>query len=146
MKKFATLGILVFAVLLVGMFADNPHTPRAPIVVAEQTIVGRFGSSPSVPLFTPASDGTFRLSVYVSSASCSFSSGTPTQVGVTWNDGIDNRIKYSPGPQCNGVGYSMSPLDYTAVIHGSAGQAISFSVVAYDSTDAFSYYLVLEQL
>lgn len=60
--------LLLFVVLLPGawLLADNPHSlPAAPIVVAQSDNVGQTAAIAPFTLFTPLTDGDYRLSIYL---------------------------------------------------------------------------------
>jgi len=63
MKKLAIAFVLLLACAWFAL-ADNPHIPRGPVIIAEASFLNQTADLPETTVFTPATTGMYRVSVY----------------------------------------------------------------------------------
>jgi hypothetical protein len=73
MKKLSILAVIAVVLIALGLYADNPHVPRGAVIVAQQNFVSDGTGVPWTTIFTPSTDGVYRLSIYTTLPSSSSS-------------------------------------------------------------------------
>jgi len=136
--------LLIVAALCAMSGAAFAQCATMPCVVATTSLTNqREGIAPTI-LYTPATEGTFRINMYMSTTAGPRNAGQ-WEVFFRWTDNIAMR-KINMGAQ-NG---STSVPFGTIVVHDLAGQPLVYRTVAVDGRDIVSkrydLYIVVEQL
>ena len=131
--------------------------PRPPAVVGKVTLTAQSNQIPQTTIFTPRTNGLFRLSYYGTSTVASSSYGC-WEVWFYWTDEAGshqnqfNNLLYPGSIQgCDAVGieadYS-APTEDATIIRGIAGAPIQFAVVPLYNTEGSQYelFISVEQL
>lgn len=132
MKKILLCAVMVIGVIM-GVTLPSTHaSSKTPRIVAQQSFLNQSGSLSATTIFTPTSEGDFRVSVYASGAS-SLSGAT---LGVLWTDARANRT-FAPS-------ISDSFVSSTEVVHSAVSQPIQVEVLT--SNTAYDVYVTIEEL
>ncbi len=139
MKLLRLLALLVIG-FSIGAFAQ---CATFPCVVASATLTNQTAAIPSTPIFTPTSDGIFRVSAYLS-ASASTSKSAYTYVLVGWTDENGPRKTGSQAYQNN------SNAEFTNfTLRDLAGQPLLYQTLYVPSKGTgmtYNLYITVEQL
>lgn len=146
-KIFASF--LVVAALSSLLLAQNPHKKNATVVIARKSFRNQVGPIPTTTLFTPASNGDFRVSVYLESGTITAPfPNNQIWVNAIWTDDF--------AQQCIAEGGFLSSGKYTqgsTVIHGIANKPIVINgggpgacATTPDTIDQYNAFVTLEKL
>jgi hypothetical protein len=131
---------LIFLLLAVSVvFATNPHTPRAPIVVAEATYINQNLDLAQTTVFTPSSDGLYRITAYVEFVPTN--SANTTNVLAFWTDNEKTKGANLSVAGNNG-------LFVPVTVYALAGTPISIETngTSLASGSEYNLYVTVEQL
>jgi hypothetical protein len=138
------LGVVVLAAALVPHWNVEASKP-VPVIVSKQSFINQTSSIGTTALFTPAVDGDYRISLYVSGYVVACNSGASTlapHVHLDWTDDLksnSNTFDLSVGNHC--AWDSIQGF----IIHATAGNPINVSTTVF-SSDAGNYYFTVEEL
>ena len=117
------IGLCSFLFITIILFADNPHVPKAPVVVAQSDNPGQTVVIPPFTLYTPTISGDFRLSTYLEAPNVS---GLNALCSITtWTDDVQSESDLLD------MGLNTGQPTYTRetlVIHAVAGIPITVGV------------------
>lgn len=136
MRKIA---LFIALLLFVGIsIADNPHTPRGPIIVADVPLMAQTGLIQQATLFTPANAGLYRITAYAEA------SAQPTgQIGVSLN--------WADDFSTNNFAFVLNggfPAQGSVTIYSVAGSPVTFqsSPGGLSTGETYNLFFVVEQL
>ena len=146
MKKHLVFAFVVSLLAFGLVRADNPHVPRGPVIVADITLSGQ--TSQTAALFTPSTDGTFRISTYMEFFG---TPGSTTAVNelLSYTDDLQfEQFNHSAG------GAPVAPCQLgmvcsiTTVIRDKSGAPITVDIEPSNLPAGASYtaYVIVEQL
>lgn len=153
MKGFKIVALLFVVWMGLHFIAS---VPCAPITVAEQSFLTQTASIGSTTLYTPDSDGNFRVSVY-SSSTKSMGSSVGMCPFLSWTDDTQAHTAQSlvqndgEGACLNSGGSGSDAAIYGHAIwfiHALSGQAISIStsVGSVPASTSYNMYVEVEKL
>lgn len=156
MKSALALLLLSLCLAAVAAAQDNPTksfaaTATYPQIVAKVSLTGKTATIPATNILTPATSGTYRLSVYWTETVANSASG-PWQLVLAWSDEV--------GPETTGQGPSYLLLypgsfppfafvQQSLIVRAAAGVPITYSVVGYAGgtpSGTYDLYIVAEKL
>jgi hypothetical protein len=149
--KHYLVAMAVFVLCISGMAqtrkairSDGTECPTLPCVIASVTLTDQSTAALRVPIFTPTSDGIFRISSYMTT-----SDGTVKraywELSLGWTDNLATRSALALDVFPNGVAGATQlqstvagqPLTYTVKPHGGGGGVGGMT---------YNLRLILEQL
>jgi len=146
---------LLLALTTLTFGQDTTHTSAtavSPRIVARVALTAQTAGIPTTPLYTPAADGLFRISVYATMSTAG--STGKWWVNTFWTDdgGAEENTAYqlpangkAPTASCNSVGSACGPSVW--VVSDKAGVPLSYDVEAHaGAAGTYDVYIVVEQL
>lgn len=112
-----------------------------PCTVASISLTDETSSTSNVTIFTPATDGLFRVNVYMESARIN---GSDWAIGLGWTDSEETRVY-------PGNGYTVGPGGFgtfTQVVHDLAGQPMTYRVqgAKHSAGTSYNLFITVEEL
>lgn len=124
----------------------------SPSIVASQNFLNQTatssGTTTPITLFTPASAGLFRVSVYITSTAHTVGDNGIVTVNIEYNDGIyGSATDFQPFENNNGIA-AAQPFILNSIWCASGQPIKIFFATSYSGGTAFVYnaYTVIEQL
>jgi hypothetical protein len=162
---YKNLSIAVLLVAFGFVAARSAGTPAPtltpPAIVKKVILANQTAPIPTTTIFTPASNGLFRLSVYITQVVPAEKQGSQSnwQYQFNWTDDAGPESPLAPlmwvgsaqtPPKAWGVPYYSESPGTVTVFEAIAGQPVSFSVNLVDPAGVgggtYSLYFVVERL
>jgi hypothetical protein len=147
--KRILLMIAAIPTMSVGAFAQCASFP---CVVATASVTNNTTGIDPTTLYTPPAEGTFRVSVYMSTTGGGGNSPAQWFTFVRWVDRLSARnahVGVLPNSTSSSVG-TTGVVGGSIVVHDMAGQPLEYRVGAggfrYQLSHAYDLYIVVEQL
>lgn len=133
MKKTFIALVFLMAFACIG----NASDPKFTGIVASKSFIGQTSNLSNVAIYTPDSDGTFRVTVYVEDAT----GGGASDAGpkIAWTDTQSrNQSLSASGPS--------QPLGDTLVLRDQASTSITLSTSSINASIPVDIYAVVERI
>jgi hypothetical protein len=122
------LSVSAFAQSAKAIRSDGTACAALPCVVASVSLTDRSTAASKVPIYTPSSDGVFRINIYMNTSNGSVP-GAYWEMSTGWTDSLATRSAIAVDVFPNGVAGAAlvqqdiagQPLTYTVKPHGGGG-------------------------
>ena len=147
----AVTGVNADGSVACGTIGPNGTVAQIPVVVANTTISGSYGAGNSQTIYTPATSGFYRVTVYMNVPTtgppCSSSPCAGEAMTIQWSDGVSTTSLATS--HCDLT--APCAASYTAPIWVQSGQAItaygqSWGTGTAPTGGAYNAYILVEQL
>jgi hypothetical protein len=146
----AVTGVNADGSVACGTIGPNGTLAQIPVVVANTTVSGSYGAGSSQTIYTPATSGFYRVTVYMNvptTGSCSSSPCTGEAMTIQWNDGVSTTSLATS--HCDLT--APCAASYTAPIWVQSGQAItaygqSWGTGTAPTGGTYKAYILVEEL
>lgn len=148
-----TLLLLLLAISNTKFAGASPPARHSPEIVASVELTGQTTAIPSTTLFTPKTDGLYRISAYMTLTAVG--TGNPWNLVLTWTDdaGVETNLSVislfsdSVPPHAWGGVPAVPPTNPPFIVRANAGQPVSFSTTNINATNGtYELFLTVERL